>query len=134
MIGSALCWGDRLGVLRRGYFRPELNVWVLIKRATIAKWLFFGNSTMESINAREAKNGFGDVLLKAQSAPVGINKNGKPVAVVISADHYSKIEALREELLNRELQKGLAAIAEGRVRDGENVVHELRARYFDGNS
>ncbi len=89
---------------------------------------------MESINAREAKNGFGDVLLKAQSGPVGINKNGKPVAVVISADQYSKIEALREELLNRELEKGLAAVKEGRVRDGENVVPELRARYFDGSS
>ena len=96
--------------------------------------LFDECNTMESINAREAKNGFGDVLLKAQSAPVGINKNGKPVAVVISADHFSKIEALREELLNRELQKGLAAIQEGRVLDGENVVHELRARYFDDNS
>lgn len=86
---------------------------------------------MEIINAREAKNGFGDVLLKAQSGPIGINKNGKPVAVVISADEYAKIEFLRDEILQRELEKGLAAIKAGHVRDGADIVHELRARYFD---
>ena len=31
---------------------------------------------------------FGDMLLKAQRAPIQINKNGKPVAVVISMDEY----------------------------------------------
>ncbi|MDA9826300.1 type II toxin-antitoxin system Phd/YefM family antitoxin [Porticoccaceae bacterium] len=86
---------------------------------------------MEIINAREAKNGFGDVLLKAQSGPIGINKNGKPVAVVISADEYAKIEFLRDEILQRELEKGLAAIKAGHVRDGADVVQELRAHYFD---
>ncbi|MGX4676199.1 type II toxin-antitoxin system Phd/YefM family antitoxin [SAR92 clade bacterium H246] len=86
---------------------------------------------MEIINAREAKNGFGDVLLKAQSGPIGINKNGKPVAVVISADEYAKIKFLRDEILQRELEKGLAAIKAGHVRDGADVVQELRVRYFD---
>jgi len=86
---------------------------------------------MEIINAREAKNGFGDVLLKAQSGPIGINKNGKPVAVVISADEYAKIKFLRDEILQRELEKGLAAINAGHVRDSADVVQELRVRYFD---
>lgn len=41
---------------------------------------------MNTLSANEAKIHFGDLLLKAQQAPIQINKNGKPVAVVISAD------------------------------------------------
>ena len=32
---------------------------------------------MEILNASEVKNNFGEVLLKAQQGPIGINKNGK---------------------------------------------------------
>ena len=32
---------------------------------------------METLSASDAKREFGEVLLKAQRAPVGINKNGK---------------------------------------------------------
>ena len=43
---------------------------------------------MDALSANEAKTQFGDMLLKAQRAPIQINKNGKPVAVVISMDEY----------------------------------------------
>jgi prevent-host-death family protein len=43
---------------------------------------------MDSLSANEAKTHFGDMLLKVQRAPVQINKNGKPVFLVISADEY----------------------------------------------
>ena len=38
---------------------------------------------MEICNASDAKKEFGEILLKAQKETVGINKNGKPVAVMI---------------------------------------------------
>ncbi|MCU8005653.1 type II toxin-antitoxin system Phd/YefM family antitoxin, partial [Shewanella sp. SM96] len=54
---------------------------------------------MNTLSANEAKIHFGDLLLKAQQAPIQINKNGKPVAVVISADAYQSIETLKLHLL-----------------------------------
>ena len=42
---------------------------------------------MDALSANEAKTQFGD-MLKVQRAPVQINRNGKPVAVVISIDVY----------------------------------------------
>ena len=54
---------------------------------------------MDNLSANEAKTQFGDLLLKAQRAPVQINKNGKPVVVVISIDEYESIEALKLRFL-----------------------------------
>ena len=55
--------------------------------------------SMDALSANEAKTQFGDLLLRAQRAPVQINKNGKPVALVISMDEYDNIEALKLRLL-----------------------------------
>ena len=41
---------------------------------------------MHTLTANEAKTQFGDMLLKAQREPVQINRNGKPVAVVVSIE------------------------------------------------
>ncbi len=51
-----------------------------------------GNKWPNRVALNEAKPHFGDMLLKAQRAPVQINKNGKPVVVVISAEEYENIE------------------------------------------
>jgi prevent-host-death family protein len=83
---------------------------------------------MEILNATEAKREFGEVLLKAQSMPVGINKNGKPVAVVVSAAEYEELEALREEWLRTELKKGMDSLQSGRVTEGQSVIDRLRKR------
>ncbi len=83
---------------------------------------------MEILNATDAKREFGEVLLKAQSMPVGINKNGKPVAVVVSASEYEELEALREEWLRAELKKGMGNLQSGRVTDGKSVIDRLRKR------
>lgn len=83
---------------------------------------------METLNATDAKREFGEVLLKAQSAPVRINKNGKPVAVVVSAADYRELDAMREEWLKVELQKGIDSLRLGRVTDGEVVINRLRKR------
>jgi len=54
---------------------------------------------MHSLSANEAKTQFGDMLLKAQREPVQISRNGKPVAVVISAEEYQAIEAMKQQFL-----------------------------------
>ena len=59
------------------------------------------------MNATDAKREFGDMLLKAQKEPVAINKNGKPVAVMVSATEYEELIAVNEAWLKAELQKGV---------------------------
>ena len=89
---------------------------------------------MEIINASDAKREFGEVILKVQRAPVGINKNGKPVAVMLSASAYAEIEALRVKWLQKEIDLGIADIRAGRVSDGETVMQGLRRHVDDANS
>ena len=83
---------------------------------------------MEMLNASDAKREFGEVLIKAQRGPVGINKNGKPVAVVISAAEYAEFQALKEEHLKDAIQEGVADLQTGRVTDGKTVLDKLRKR------
>jgi len=83
---------------------------------------------METWNATDAKREFGEVLLKAQREPVGINKNGKPVAIVLSVAEYEALNSLREEWLRMELQKGMDDARAGRVAGGNAVMGRLRTR------
>ena len=80
---------------------------------------------MKTIAALEAKNRFGELLDSAQRGPVTIEKHGRPVAVVVSAEEYDSIQRMKLENLKREIQKGVDDIAAGRVRDGEEVFTEL---------
>ncbi len=86
---------------------------------------------MEILNASDVKSNFGEVLLKAQQGPIGINKNGKPAAVMVSASEYAEIERLREKLFQQEIDKGVADIEAGRVVDGEKVMQKLRQKVID---
>jgi len=83
---------------------------------------------MEILNATDAKREFGEVLLKAQSEPVGINKNGKPVAVMVSAAEYEALTASKEAWLKAQLQKGMDNLHAGQVKDGKAVLDRLRKR------
>jgi prevent-host-death family protein len=83
---------------------------------------------MSALSASDAKREFGDVLLKAQKAPVRINKNGKPVAVVVSATEYEQLEAYREKHLQTEIDEGIADLEAGNVSDGVEVFKRLRKR------
>lgn len=86
---------------------------------------------MEILNATDAKRDFGEMLLKAQKEPVGINKNGKPVAVVISSSDYEYFESLHNKWLKAEIKKGADDIAAGRVIDGKSVIAGLRKQVGD---
>ena len=83
---------------------------------------------MEILNASDAKREFGEVLIKAQRGPVGINRNGKPIAVVISATEYAQLEALKEEHLREAIQDGIADLQAGKITDGKTVMDKLRKR------
>ena len=88
---------------------------------------------MKTMNATDAKREFGEVLLKAQKEPVAINKNGKPVAVMISTADFEDFVSLKEKHLIAELQKGMDDIQAGRVTDGEEVMKLIRKKLADGS-
>lgn len=66
---------------------------------------------MDMYSATDAKREFGDMLLKAQKSPVGVTRNGKPIAVIISESDYRalKLQALRAALIEGE-QSGDAGL------------------------
>ncbi len=86
---------------------------------------------MEICNASDAKREFGEILLKAQKEPVGINKNGKPVAVMVSVSEYQELQFLKELWLKAELQKGFDDLQAGRVENGADVMARQRSRITD---
>jgi len=86
---------------------------------------------MEVLNASDVKSNFGEVLLKAQQGPIGINKNGKPAAVMVSASEYAEIEILRGKFFQQEIDQGMADIAAGRVAGGAQVIQKLRQKVLD---
>jgi prevent-host-death family protein len=87
---------------------------------------------METVSSVEAKNSFGEVVMKVQQEPVCITKNNKPAAVMMSMNEYESIQALREQLLHQRLYQALEDVKAGRVRDGMEVNAELRKKYFNG--
>ena len=86
---------------------------------------------MEILNASDVKREFGDALIKAQQGPIGINKNGKPVAVMVSARAYAELQAFREQFLRQEIAAGMTDIKAGRVVAGRDVMQRMRKRVVD---
>ena len=86
---------------------------------------------MKSFSASDAKRNFGDMLMKAQNGPVGIDKNGKPVAVVLSADAFAEFEGMKRDLLQQKIDEGIADLRAGRVTDGKKALAELKYRVSD---
>ena len=86
---------------------------------------------METISASDAKREFGELILKAQKGPVGINKNGKPVAVMMSASAFAAFQAMRREALQQAIDEGIADIKAGRVVDGEEAFRALKRHFLD---
>jgi len=80
---------------------------------------------VKALTANEAKTHFGEMLMKAQRAPVQINKNGKPVAVLVSFDEYESIEALKIGFLQSRARKAKEDIVNQDTVDGESFFDEL---------
>ena len=86
---------------------------------------------MKALTANEAKTHFGEMLLNAQRAPVQINKNGKPVAVLVSFDEYANIEALKTGLLQLRAERAKYDIDNQDTVDGESFFDELESGKHD---
>ncbi|AFJ45750.1 type II toxin-antitoxin system Phd/YefM family antitoxin [Shimwellia blattae] len=82
---------------------------------------------MHTLTANEAKTQFGNMLLKVQREPVQINRNGKPVAVVVSAEDYQQLEALKQQWLRAKIQRARDDIAAGNTLDGDVFFEQLLA-------
>lgn len=80
---------------------------------------------MKTFSASDAKREFGEVLLKAQKEPVKINKNGKPVAVVVSIEDFNQMQQSKEKQLMIDIQQGLNDVVQGNVQDAETVFKNL---------
>lgn len=81
---------------------------------------------MHRMAARDAKTRFGELLDTAQREPVMIEKHGRPVAVVVSVEDYTALEAMKLANLRAEIARGLADIEAGRVVDGASAFDEMR--------
>ena len=68
---------------------------------------------MRTMSAKDAKNHFGELLLEAQKAPVTIEKNGRPVAVLLSIEEYEAAEKMKLERLRSMIAEADDAIARG---------------------
>jgi len=86
---------------------------------------------MKAYTANEAKTHFGAMLLKVQQAPIQINKNGKPVAVVISIDEHKSNEALKLRSLQSRAIQAKSDIASHHTTDGESFFNSLDAGLYD---
>ena len=70
---------------------------------------------METIPAADAKTNFGALLDKAQREPVTISKNGRAVAVIMSAAAFEEQQRLKLDLLRQEVRRGLEDLERGEV-------------------
>ena len=86
---------------------------------------------MEVFTANEAKNRFGEVLLKSQKSPVQVTRSGKPVAMIVSIEDYNATEELKLRYVQAHIQEALADIKNGDVEDGDTFFQDLMAGKYD---
>ena len=86
---------------------------------------------MDTINALDAKNSFGETLRRAQRSPVRITRRGKAVAVVMSIEDYEAAEELKLRFLKQSIAEALDDLDNGRVMDADRFFEDLDAGKFD---
>jgi antitoxin Phd len=74
---------------------------------------------MKTVNAKDAKTNFGQLLDTAIREPVSITRNGRQVAVVLSIQDFERLGALEDAWW--------AALAERNERDGYLNADESEA-------
>ena len=79
---------------------------------------------MKTLAAREAKNGFGHLLDMARQEPVAIERHGRPVAVMLSAEEYARLEALENAFWISKAEAGAASGYLGRA-DSAALVSDI---------
>jgi prevent-host-death family protein len=79
---------------------------------------------MEILTANKAKTHFGELLIKAQKEPVQIDKNGKPVVMVISIEDYEANEHIKLQMLKDSYKKAMYEIEKGLYEDDADEFFE----------
>ena len=49
---------------------------------------------MQTINAKDAKYGFGRLIDLARAEPVAVTKHGRPVVVVMAVEEYDRLRGI----------------------------------------
>ena len=80
---------------------------------------------MHVMPAQQAKNQFGELLMKAQREPVEISKHGKRVAVVISPEEYDHYTQLKLQSLKAVLAESIAQAEKGELYSVDDVFGPL---------
>ncbi len=87
---------------------------------------------MEILTANKAKTHFGEMLMKVQKEPVQIDKNGKPIAVVVSIEDYEASEEIKLQMLKDRFKQVDEDIKNGLfVDDADDFFEKLIAGDFD---
>jgi prevent-host-death family protein len=82
----------------------------------------------DTMSASEAKNNFGDLIESARSNPVKIERNGRPVVVVISAEEFDRLEALEDSWWANEAQKAMTEGTIGTEESEKRLAQWLNAK------
>lgn len=86
---------------------------------------------MDTVPAADAKTNFGALLDKAQREPVTISKNGRPVAVIMSAAAFEEQQHIKLEFLRRAVGKGLDDVKRGKVVSAEDAFAAIGSELED---
>ena len=73
---------------------------------------------MSRVGVADARKNFAELIERAQDEPVTIDRRGEPAAVVVSAEHYERLSAALEELVD------VAAFDEAMAEEGDNLPWE----------
>ncbi len=86
---------------------------------------------MQSLTANTAKTKFGDLLMKVQREPIQINKNGSPVAVMMSCEEYEQLEALKLMVVKSRFEQAEVDALSDNLVDGDDFMNALNQDKFD---
>ncbi|WP_392551175.1 type II toxin-antitoxin system prevent-host-death family antitoxin [Orbus wheelerorum] len=77
------------------------------------------------LTAYEVKNRFGEAVLSAQTAPITVTKNGKPVLVMMSMAEYKLFETMKKNHVDAQIKLGLKDLDESRIVDADAFFNNL---------
>lgn len=80
---------------------------------------------MEIFSSKEAQNQFGDMLMKAQKAPVCIKRYNKAAAYMLSAEAFEEYQKYQNQVLKEKIAKGMESLKNGDLHKGDKVFDEL---------
>lgn len=84
---------------------------------------------MTTIKATEASNRFGALIDRALAGPVTVEKQGRPVVVVISAEEYARMESELERSEELRLRASIEEMKAGQTRSAEEFFDGLEKKY-----